>query len=69
VDCLSDLCGAVTRGVGIVGVIHDADLLLDADHFLLFVSVLCHGTDRTNAPIDLDDSPADRPALSTSRRP
>ena len=34
-DCLSDLCGEVTGGVGIVGVIHDADLILDADHFPL----------------------------------
>ncbi len=33
VDCLSDLCGTVTGGVGIVGVTHDADLILDAEHF------------------------------------
>jgi hypothetical protein len=64
VDCLSDLCGAVTGGVGIVGVIHDADLLLDADHFPLFVSVLCQGADRANASIDLDGFPSDRSALS-----
>ncbi|MGX1118664.1 hypothetical protein RKD37_004027 [Streptomyces ambofaciens] len=64
VDCLSDLCGAATGGVGIVGVIHDADLLLDAQHFPLFVSVLCQGADRANASVDLDGFPLDRPALS-----
>ncbi len=38
VDCLSDLCGAATGGVGIVGVIHDADranALVDLDGVLL----------------------------------
>ncbi|WP_328564735.1 barstar family protein [Streptomyces coelicoflavus] len=64
VDCLSDLCGEVTGGVGIVGVIHDADLILDTDHFPLFVSVLCQGADRANASVDLDGFPSDRPALS-----
>ncbi|MGC0411488.1 hypothetical protein RKD32_004412 [Streptomyces sp. SAI-195] len=64
VDCLSDLCGAAKGGVGIVGVIHDADLLLDAQHFPLFVSVLCQGADRANASVDLDGFPLDRPALS-----
>ncbi|CAM5697212.1 hypothetical protein STENM327S_04333 [Streptomyces tendae] len=38
VDCLSDLCGAVTGGVGIVGVIRDADVILDADYFPLVSS-------------------------------
>ncbi|CAM5267411.1 hypothetical protein STENM36S_05502 [Streptomyces tendae] len=38
VDCLSDLCGAVTGGVGIVGVIRDADVILDADYFSLVSS-------------------------------
>lgn len=64
VDCLSDLCGAATGGVGIVGVIHDADLILDASHFPLFVSVLCQGADRANASVDLDGFPTDRPAIS-----
>ncbi|OSC72702.1 hypothetical protein CJI59_05235 [Streptomyces sp. Alain-F2R5] len=64
VDCLSDLCGAVTGGVGIVVVIHDADLILDAEHFPLFVSVLCQSADRANASADLDGVPADRPAYS-----
>ncbi|MGW7338040.1 barstar family protein [Streptomyces sp. NPDC054808] len=64
VDCLSDLCGEVTGGVGIVGVPHDADLILDADHFPLLVSVLCQAADRANASADLDGFPSDRPALS-----
>ncbi|MGW1216263.1 barstar family protein [Streptomyces sp. NPDC002499] len=50
VDCLGDLCGAVTGGgVGIVGVISDADRLLEAEFFPLFLSVLCQGADRANA--------------------
>ncbi|WP_078492349.1 barstar family protein [Streptomyces yerevanensis] len=64
VDCLDDLCGAVTGGVGIVGVIHDADRLLEAEHFPLFVSVLCQGADRANSAVDLDGFPLDRPAIA-----
>jgi hypothetical protein len=63
VDCLDDLCGAVTGGVGMAGVIHDADLLLRAPHFPLFVSVLCQGADRANSAVDLDGCPLDRPAI------
>ncbi|MGW0910886.1 barstar family protein [Streptomyces sp. NPDC002784] len=40
VDCLDDLCGAVTGGVGVAAVIGEADRLLEAEHFPLFVSVL-----------------------------
>ncbi|MFF3344692.1 barstar family protein [Streptomyces sp. NPDC002779] len=36
VDCLDDLCGAVTGGVGVAAVIGEADRLLEADHFSLF---------------------------------
>jgi hypothetical protein len=64
VDCLDDLCGAVTGGVGIAGVIHDADRLLEAEHFPLFVSVLCQGADRANSAVDLDGFPLDRPAIA-----
>ncbi|MFI6371733.1 barstar family protein [Streptomyces sp. NPDC050546] len=64
VDCLDDLCGAVTGGVGIVGVIHDADRLLEAAHFPLFVSVLCQGADRANGAVDLDGFPLDRLAIA-----
>ncbi|MET9253307.1 barstar family protein [Streptomyces sp. NPDC003717] len=35
VGCLDDLCGAVTGDVGIVGVIREADPLLEASHFPL----------------------------------
>ncbi|WP_078960298.1 barstar family protein [Streptomyces sp. NRRL WC-3618] len=64
VDCLDDLCGAVTGGVGVVGIIHDADRLLEAEHFPLFVSVLCQGADRANSAVDLDGFPLDRPAVA-----
>ncbi|MET9991109.1 barstar family protein [Streptomyces mutabilis] len=64
VDCLDDLCGEVTGGVGIAGVITGADRLLDAEHFPLFVSVLCQGADRANSAVDLDGFPLDRPAIS-----
>ncbi|UIR18829.1 barstar family protein [Streptomyces spinosirectus] len=64
VDCLDDLCGAVTGGVGIAVVVHDADQLLETEHFPLFVSVLCQGADRANSAVDLDGFPLDRPALS-----
>jgi hypothetical protein len=63
VDCLDDLCGAVTGGVGMAGVIHDADRLLEAEHFPLFVSVLCQGADRANSAADLDGCPLDRSAI------
>jgi hypothetical protein len=33
VDCLDDLCGEVTSGVGITGVIRGADRLLETEHF------------------------------------
>ncbi|MEV0218684.1 barstar family protein [Streptomyces sp. NPDC050704] len=64
VDCLDDLCGAVTGGVGIAGVIEEADRLLEAEHFPLFVSVLCQGADRANSAVDLDGFPLDRPATA-----
>ncbi|MFI7012683.1 barstar family protein [Streptomyces sp. NPDC050164] len=64
VDCLDDLCGDVTGGVGIVGVIRDADRLLEAEHFPLFVSVLCQGADRANSAVDLDGFALDRPAIA-----
>ncbi|MCX5332209.1 MULTISPECIES: barstar family protein [unclassified Streptomyces] len=63
VDCLDDLCGAVTGGVGIAAVIDEADRLLEVEHFPLFVSVLCQGADRANSAVDLDGFPLDRPAI------
>ncbi|MFF7732564.1 MULTISPECIES: barstar family protein [unclassified Streptomyces] len=64
VDCLDDLCGEVTGGVGIAGLVQDADRLLEAEHFPLFVSVLCQGADRANSAVDLDGFPLDRPAIA-----
>jgi hypothetical protein len=63
VDCLDDLCAEVTGRVGVVGLISDADRLLEAEHFALFVSVLCQGADRANSSVDLDGFPLDRPAI------
>ncbi|MFD4629656.1 barstar family protein [Streptomyces sp. NPDC058284] len=66
VDCLDDLCGAVTGGqVGIAGVITGTDdRLLEAEHFPDFVSVLCLAADRANSAVDLDGCPLDRPAIA-----
>lgn len=64
VDCLDDLCGAVTGGVGVAVVIDEADRLLETEHFPLFVSVLCQGADRANSAVDLDGFPLDRPAVA-----
>lgn len=66
VDCLDDLCGAVTGGqVGMAGVITGTDdRLLEAEHFPDFVSVLCQAADRANSAVDLDGDPLDRPAIA-----
>lgn len=64
VDCLDDLCGAVTGRVGVAGVVHDADPLLESGHFPRFVSVLCQGADRANSATDLDGFAMDRPATA-----
>ncbi|WP_055569048.1 barstar family protein [Streptomyces atriruber] len=66
VDCLDDLCGAVTGGqVGIAGVITGTDdRLLEAEHFPDFVSVLCLAADRANSAVDLDGDSLDRPAIA-----
>lgn len=64
VDCLDDLCGAVTGGgVGMTGVIHHADSLLGLPFLRTFVSVLCQGADRANRDVGLDGDPLDRPAI------
>nr|WP_272819708.1 barstar family protein [Streptomyces caniscabiei] len=64
VDCLDDLCVEVTGGVGMVGVIHEADYLIDSGNLELFVSVLCQGAARANSDVDLDGDPLDRPAIA-----
>ncbi|MEU6300518.1 barstar family protein, partial [Streptomyces erythrochromogenes] len=48
VDCLDDLDEAVTGGVGIVVVVHGADVLLGADHLKVFMMLLCLAADRAN---------------------
>lgn len=64
VDCLDDLCTPVTGGVGMVGVIHEADSMINSDHLRLFVSVLCQAAARANSDVDLDGDPLNRPAIS-----
>ncbi|MET8684229.1 barstar family protein [Streptomyces sp. NPDC004732] len=64
VDCLDDLCGAVTGRIGLAAVITDADQLLNAPFFPLLVSVLCQAADRANASTDLDGFPLDRPPIA-----
>ncbi|MFB7083986.1 barstar family protein [Streptomyces sp. NPDC056296] len=64
VDCLDDLCGDVTGRAGVAVVVHDADRLLDVEHFPLFVSVLCQGAARANSSVDTDGCLLDRPAIS-----
>lgn len=64
VDCLDSLCGAFTGGVGALGVVHNADLLVEADHLRLLVSVLCQGAARANSAVDLDGDELDRPAVA-----
>ncbi|MFJ3662277.1 barstar family protein [Streptomyces sp. NPDC090119] len=64
VDCLDDLCADVTGGVGMVGMIHGADVLLDSESLKLLVSVLCQGADRANSDVDLDGEALDRPAIA-----
>ncbi|MBK6013489.1 barstar family protein [Streptomyces sp. MBT53] len=61
VDCLDDLHGSWHGGRGIAVVIDDADLLLEADHLRLFVSVLCQAAARANSAVDSDGDPWDRP--------
>nr|WSY52730.1 barstar family protein [Streptomyces sp. NBC_00886] len=64
VDCLDDLHGSWHGGRGIAVVVGDADLLLDADHLRLFVSVLCQAAARANSAVDSDGDPWDRPAIA-----
>ncbi|MGV9454725.1 barstar family protein [Streptomyces sp. NPDC003635] len=63
VDCLDDLCGEVTGGVGVAGVIRGADRLLQVPHFALLVPVLCQCADRATSAVDLDGCPLDRAAI------
>jgi hypothetical protein len=64
VDCLDDLCLEITGGVGMVGVINEAESLIDSEDLELFISVLCQGAARANSEVDLDGDPLDRPAIA-----
>lgn len=63
VDCLDDLHGHVTGGVGLVCVIHNADVLLDSDHVRDLVGTLCLAADRANTEFDLDGELRYRPVV------
>ncbi|MER7465166.1 barstar family protein [Streptomyces sp. NPDC097981] len=63
VDCLDDLHGHVTGGVGIACFIHGADALLDAEHLRDLVGTLCLAADRANTELDLEGEPRYRPVV------
>ncbi|MFD9537378.1 barstar family protein [Streptomyces sp. NPDC060010] len=63
VDCLDDLHEPVTGGVGIVVVVHGADVLLGADHLKVFMMVLCLAADRANTAVDPDGCLRDQPVV------
>ncbi|MET9322564.1 barstar family protein [Streptomyces sp. NPDC003038] len=63
VDCLDDLHDHATGGVGIVMVIHGADVLLGADHLNIFTMVLCLAADRANTAVDPDGDLRNQPVV------
>ncbi|MGW0898563.1 barstar family protein [Streptomyces goshikiensis] len=63
VDRLDDVHEAVTGGVGIVMVVHGADVLLGADHLKVFMTMLCLAADRANTEVDPDGNPRDEPVV------
>uniref|UniRef100_A0AAU2K5E8 Barstar family protein n=1 Tax=Streptomyces sp. NBC_00049 TaxID=2903617 RepID=A0AAU2K5E8_9ACTN len=63
VDRLDDTHEAVTGGVGIVMVVHGADVLLGADHLKVFMTMLCLAADRANTEVDPDGNPRDEPVV------
>ncbi|MFD8953937.1 barstar family protein [Streptomyces xanthophaeus] len=63
VDCLDDLHEAVTGGVGIVVVVHGADVLLGTDHLKVFMMVLCLAADRANTAVDPDGDLRNQPVV------
>ncbi|MGO4462104.1 barstar family protein [Streptomyces sp. M-16] len=63
VDCLDDLHEPVTGGVGIVVVVHGADVLLGADHLKVFTTMLCLAADRANTAVDPDAGLRDQPVV------
>ncbi|MFD6969068.1 barstar family protein [Streptomyces sp. NPDC059979] len=63
VDCLDDLHETVTGGVGIVMVVHGADVLLGADRLKVFMMVLCLAADRANTEVDPDGDLRNQPVV------
>lgn len=63
VDCLDDLHVHQTGGVGIVVLVHGADVLLDWQDLGVLVSVVCQAADRANTDLDPDGCPRDRPVV------
>ncbi|MFF9011433.1 barstar family protein [Streptomyces sp. NPDC014870] len=63
VDCLDDLHGHHTGGVGIVVVVHGADLLLDSADLKVLLASLCLAADRANTEVDPDGCPRDVPVV------
>lgn len=63
-DCLSHLHGPWHGGRYVAVLIDNADLLLNAEHLGLFVSVLCQAAWQTNLRLDADGHPQDDPRLA-----
>ncbi|WP_371615357.1 barstar family protein [Streptomyces sp. NBC_00454] len=63
VDCLDDLHEPVTGGVGILVIVHGADILLGAEHLKVLMTVLCLAADRASTEMDSDGYPTDRPVV------
>ncbi|MER5479531.1 barstar family protein [Streptomyces sp. NPDC002734] len=64
VDCLDDLHAHETGGVGIVVVVHGADVLLEAKDLRVLVSVLCQAADRAGKDVDPDGCSRERPVVT-----
>ncbi|MFE5721545.1 barstar family protein [Streptomyces erythrochromogenes] len=63
VDCLDDLHDHATGGVGIVVLVHGADVLLNEGHLRVFMTMLCLAADRANTEVDPDGDPRNRPVV------
>lgn len=63
VDCLDDLHVHETGGVGIVVVVHGADVLLDSEDLKILMTTLCLAADRANTDVDPDGCPRERPVV------
>jgi RNAse (barnase) inhibitor barstar len=61
VDCLDDLHGSGHGRLPVAVVVEDADPVVDAGFFPLFIALLCEAADRANLSLDADNLPRDRP--------